>query len=387
MQSSMPTPMIWLATVIRVAIAPVLVGALGLLVESPRSASDLAAAAGLILLSAVHVLYWWRPWPSRPQRAVAAAASMVMINFVLLNLLGLAEPLLWLYPALIAGAGLRANAAALGVGLTALAAAAPIALAGRLIHPVDAVQPTDALGPSHSILLSIVLAGLGMTAVRQLIALNAELNATRAELADLAVAGERERLARELHDLLGRTLSLIAVKAELASRLSAKGDRSADAELADVQRLARQAVRDVREAVAGGHSPSVDAELAAAEAALRSVGITVSIENTAASIDPAHETTIAWALREAVTNVVKHSDARTCRIALAAADGATTLDVDDDGRGPVEATTGTGLNGLADRVHALGGTLEVGPSDGRGFRLRVRLGAVQPPRPKVEFAR
>ena len=119
-----------------------------------------------------------------------------MINFVLLNLLGLAEPLLWLYPALIAGAGLRVRAAAVGVGLTALAAAAPIALEGRLIHPVDAVQPTDALGPSHSILLSIVLAGLGMTAVRQLIALNAELHATRAELADLAVAGERERLAR-----------------------------------------------------------------------------------------------------------------------------------------------------------------------------------------------
>jgi two-component system, NarL family, sensor histidine kinase DesK len=379
--------MTWLATVIRVAIAPVLVGALGLLVESPGSATDLAAAAGLILLGAIHVLYWWRPWPTRQRRAVAAVAGMIMINFVLLNLLGLAEPLLWLYPALIAGAGLRVRAAAVGVGLTALAAAAPIAFEGRLIHPVDAVQPTDALGPSHSILLSIVLAGLGMTAVRQLIALNAELHATRAELADLAVAGERERLARELHDLLGRTLSLIAVKAELASRLSAKGDRSADAELADVQRLARQAVRDVREAVAGGHVPSIDVELAAAEVALRSVGIKVSVNNTAASIDPAHETTIAWALREAVTNVVKHSAARTCRIALDAADGCTTLDVDDDGRGPIGEGTGTGLEGLADRIHALGGTLEVGPSDGCGFRLRVRLGAAVPPRSQVGIAR
>jgi two-component system, NarL family, sensor histidine kinase DesK len=379
--------MTWLATVIRVAIAPVLVGALGLLVESPRSANDLAAAAGLILLGAIHVLYWWRPWPTRQRRAVAAVAGMIMINFVLLNLLGLAEPLLWLYPALIAGAGLRVRAAAIGVGLTALAAAAPIALEGRLIHPVDAVQPTDALGPSHSILLSIVLAGLGMTAVRQLIALNAELHATRAELADLAVAGERERLARELHDLLGRTLSLIAVKAELASRLSTKGDRSADAELADVQRLARQAVRDVREAVAGGHVPSIDVELAAAEVALRSVGIQVRVDNTAASIDPAHETTIAWALREAVTNVVKHSDARTCRIALGTADGSTTLDVDDDGRGRVGEGRGTGLEGLANRIHALGGTLEVGPSDGRGFRLRVRLGAVLPPHSQLEIAR
>ncbi|MDQ6669839.1 MAG: histidine kinase, partial [Chloroflexota bacterium] len=262
----MPKTMIWLATVIRVAIAPVLVGALGLLLESPQSASDLAAAAGLLLLGTIHVLYWWRPWPSRQRRAVVAVASMIVINFVLLNLLGLAEPLLWLYPALIAGAGLHVRAAAIGVGLTALAAAAPIALEGSLIHPVDAIQATDALGPSHSILLSIVLAGLGMTAVRQLISLNAELHATQAALADLAVASERERLAHELHDLLGRTLSLIAVKAELASRLSGKGDPSADAELADVQRLARQAVRDVREAVTGAHTPSVDAELAAAEA-------------------------------------------------------------------------------------------------------------------------
>jgi len=234
--------------------------------------------------------------------------------------------------------------------------------------------------------LSIVLAGLGMTAVRQLIALNADLHATRAELADLAVAGERDRLARELHDLLGRTLSLIAVKAELASRLSAKGDRSAEAELADVQRLARQAVRDVREAVAGGHAPSVDSELAAGEAALHSVGIQVSVDNTAASIDPAHETTIAWALREAVTNVVKHSGARTCRIALYAANGCTTLDVDDDGHGPVGEGTGSGLEALADRIGALGGTIEFGPRGGSGFRLRVRLGAAVPPRPTVEIA-
>src|SRR6266851_7675538 len=133
----MPTTMIWLATVIRVTIAPVLVGALVLLVESPRSASDLSAAAGLILLSAIHVLYWWRPWPTSQRRAVAAAVGMVVTNFVLLNLLGLTQPLLWLYPALIVGAGLPPPAAAVGVGLTALAAAAPLAVAGSLVHPVD----------------------------------------------------------------------------------------------------------------------------------------------------------------------------------------------------------------------------------------------------------
>jgi two-component system sensor histidine kinase DesK len=370
--------MTWLPTTIRVAIAPLLVGVLFLLVEPGRSARDLAAAVGLAVLAGIHVLYWWRPWLGQQRGAVAALGGMVVTNFVLLNLLGLAEPLLWLYPALIAGAGLRMPMAVVGVALTALAAAAPMAVEGGLIEPLHAFQPGPTFGPGHAILLSIVLAGLGMTAVRQLIAVNAELHATRAELADLAVAGERDRLSRELHDLLGRTLSLIAVKAELASRLSAKSDPSAKAELGDVQRLARQAVRDVREAVAGGRAPTVDAELAAAEAALQSVGIKASIDNSAASIDPAHETTIAWALREAVTNVVRHSGARTCRIALDAADGSTTLDVDDDGRGPVGEGTGTGLDGLADRIHALGGTLEVGPSEGRGFRLRVQLGALVP---------
>src|SRR5204862_2816691 len=133
------------------------------------------------------------------------------------------------------------------VGLLAVAAGVPAEM--------ESMHLARMLGPGHAILLAVALAGLGMTAVRQLIALNADLHATRAELADLAVAGERERLARELHDLLGRTLSLIAVKAELASRLSAKGDSSAEAELGDVQRLARQAVRDVREAIAGDHAP------------------------------------------------------------------------------------------------------------------------------------
>src|SRR5919198_1187640 len=252
----MPSSMTWLAIVIRITIAPVLLGTLAVVLHSQGAGSDIAAAIGLLVLATIHIAYWWDPWQRSQAVAVAAAGSMVVLNFLLLNLLGLAEPLLWLYPALVAGAGLRAPVAVAAIGLTALAAAAPLALEGRLVHPVDPLHPAEALGPSHSVLLSIVLAGLGMNAVRQLIAVNADLHATRAELADLAVAGERERLARDLHDLLGRTLSLIAVKAELASRLSAKGDPSAEAELADVQRLARDAVREVRDAVTASHGAS-----------------------------------------------------------------------------------------------------------------------------------
>lgn len=382
----MPPKMVWLANVVRLAIAPVFLGALALAVEPRRSVSDLAAAAGLVLLGAIHMLYWWRPWPAGPRRSVAAAAGMVLTNFVLLHLLGLAQPLLWLYPALIAGAGLRAPAAAVGVGLTALAAVVPLGLLEGP-HVLGGPLVDRTLGPDHSIVLSIALAGLGMTAVRQLIAVNADLHATKAELAGLAVASERERLARELHDLLGRTLSLIAVKAELAGRLSATGDPASEAELRDVQQLARHAVREVREAVAGDWARGVVAELAAARLALQTAGIEARVPNAAVAVDPAHETTVAWALREAVTNVVRHSGARTCRIAIEAAGGATALEVVDDGRGPAGGDAGTGLAGLADRVRALGGTFEAGPGETGGFTLRVRLGAAVRPVPKVEVAR
>jgi len=377
----MPPGMIWLATGVRMAVVPVFLGALFLLVEPRRPSVDLAAAAGLVLLGAIHLLFWRQPWPGRRRRAVVAAGAMILTNLVLLDLLGLAQPLLWLYPALIVGAGLPAATAIVGVGLTALVAAAPIAPGVTSGGTFPSPEP---FGPSHSILLSIAFAGLGMVAVRQLIARNADLHATRAELADLAVARERERLALELHDLLGRTLSLIAVKAELASRLSAKGDPSAEAELGDVQSLARQAVRDVREAVAGGYAPTVAAELSAARTALHAAGIEPRIDTITTNVDPVHETAIAWALREAVTNVVKHSGARTCHIALDAADGSTLLEIEDDGRGPIGGVAGAGLGGLADRIHALGGTVEVGPCDGSGFLLRVRLSSAEPAAAHVE---
>ncbi len=156
---------------------------------------------------------------------------------------------------------------------------------------------------------------------------------------------------------------------------TASGDPSAQGEMRDVQQLAREAIREMRDAVSGSRVPSVAAELAAAPVVLGTAGIEASVDESPVEIDPAHEAMIAWALREAVTNALKHSSARTCRISLRAADGVTALDVIDDGRGVVDDEAGTGLNGLARRVHALGGTFEAGPGEAGGFRLRVRLGA------------
>src|SRR5262249_5534980 len=166
------------------------------------------------LLGAIQLAYWWRPWPVRQRRAVVALAAMIPPIALLQQVLPAPQPLLWLYPAIVAGAGLPAPLSAAVVGVMALAAVFPL-------PPTDHTGAALVLGTTHTLLLSTVLAGLGMAAVRQLILVNADLQATRAELAELAVARERERLARDLHDLLGRTLSLIAVKAELAARLSA----------------------------------------------------------------------------------------------------------------------------------------------------------------------
>ena len=213
----MPRKMIWLVSVVRLAIMPVFLGTLFLWLDPQRSARDLIAGAGLAVLGATHLFYWWRPWPAQQRRAVVLAALMVLTNLILLHVLDLSEPLVWLYPALVVGTGLRPSLAPIGVAFMGLAAVLPGGTTGiREAHAVGPGHPillTMVLGPSHVILLAVVLAGLGMTAVRQLIAVNADLLATRAELAELAVTAERERLARELHDVLGRTLALIAVKA------------------------------------------------------------------------------------------------------------------------------------------------------------------------------
>src|SRR5437867_4011683 len=144
----MRSDMRWLVAVVRLAIAPVLLGALFLWIAPNASERNPAAGLGLVLLAAIHLLYWRRPWPTRPARAIAAAAAMVATNAVLVHVLGLPQPLVWLYPALVIGAGLRASVAAAGVGLLALAAVVPIDL--------DATAAGRALGSGHWILLSVV---------------------------------------------------------------------------------------------------------------------------------------------------------------------------------------------------------------------------------------
>lgn len=186
---------------------------------------------------------------------------------------------------------------------------------------------------------------------------NARLRMAQEEVERLAKTAERERIARDLHDLLGHTLSLITLKAELAGKLVERDPERAGREIREVERISREALREVRTAIAGYRSEGMPAELARARLALEAAGVRIEYFTQPVALAPAQETVLALALREAVTNVVRHAGAGTCRITLEQTAGETRLEVSDDGRGG-SAPEGIGLASMRERVEGLGGRLE-----------------------------
>lgn len=195
------------------------------------------------------------------------------------------------------------------------------------------------------------------------------------EIEHLATVAERERIARDLHDVLGHTLSMIVLKSELAAKLAGRDPERAAAEIRDVESAARRTLQEVREAIRG-YRPTLEDEVRRAGAMLRAAGITATYEFEHVALTQAAEETLALALREAVTNVVRHSGADSCRIRMVAEANSVRLDVIDDGRG-TPTPEGVGLRGMRDRVQAGGGTLE--RLAGKGTHLRVTLPIVRPP--------
>ena len=197
------------------------------------------------------------------------------------------------------------------------------------------------------------------------------LRLANAAIADLAANQERTRLARDLHDLLGHSLTTITVKSGLARRVLESGaeqDR-AIAEVRDVEELSRQAMAEVRAAVSGYHAISLATEVASARATLRAAGIAADLPHAVDDVRADLREAFAWVLREGVTNVLKHSGATTCVVRL----GPTWLEVRDDGRGLGDAVRGNGLRGLAERVRVVGAELET-RSGADGFVLRASVG-------------
>jgi two-component system sensor histidine kinase DesK len=206
---------------------------------------------------------------------------------------------------------------------------------------------------------------------------NRELAEARSELARMAVAEERERFARDLHDLLGHSLSVITLKAELAGRLLPAQPAEAARELADVERVARQALGEVRDAVSGYSKPTLDGEIEGARMALSAAGIEAAVQRPAVTLHDDAEAVLAWAVREGATNVIRHSGARHCTLTLAATLGGASVEVLDDGGGSVAngdgGRAGSGLSGLIARAGAVHGRVEAGDRPEGGYRLLVTV--------------
>ena len=200
----------------------------------------------------------------------------------------------------------------------------------------------------------------------------AALKLSQAEVRRLAAVAERERIGRDLHDLLGHTLSLITIKAELAARLAGRGDRRAEQEIREVERISRDALREIREAVTGFRRADLDAELASARLACQAADVQLTVERPRLDMPPDQEGVLAMCLREAITNVVRHAGASRCRASLVREGGWACLTVEDDGRGGT-IREGAGLAGMRDRVELAGGELKIETE--RGVTLTVRLPA------------
>ena len=234
----------------------------------------------------------------------------------------------------------------------------------------------------------VFVSALAAFGVSQLIQRNMQLAEARNEITRLALAEERNRFARDLHDILGHSLTVVAVKAELAGRLASLDPARAEAEIADVERIARQALADVRAAAAGYREVTLDGELASARTALAAADIEAGLPDQEISgIPRPRQELFGWAVREGVTNVIRHSGATRCVIRVTPDE----VEISDDGVGPGQCPSaqagpaedteawpdrpaaGHGLRGLRERATTEGGVVSVGRSALGGFVLRVRM--------------
>ncbi|MET9764236.1 histidine kinase [Streptomyces sp. NPDC006372] len=269
-------------------------------------------------------------------------------------------------------------------------AALPLRMARWTIPATCALLSAVALAvpEGHSflagLLIPALLGGFAMTGVRELVRTTIALREARATVAQLAANEERLRLARDLHDLLGHSLSLITLKSELAGRMLPDHPGKAAQQVADIEQVSRQALVDVREAVTGYRRPRLSAELAGARVALTAAGVTAELpaDPGPVGVPEESESALAWALREAITNVVRHSGARRCTVELLhrqTLDGPMLeLTVEDNGSGGRSGGShGNGLTGLTERLAKAGGTLEASPHK-HGFRLVARVPTAGP---------
>jgi two-component system sensor histidine kinase DesK len=199
---------------------------------------------------------------------------------------------------------------------------------------------------------------------------NAELKLSQAEIKRLARVAERERIARDLHDVLGHTLSMIAVKSELAERLVDQDPETARTEVRSMGQTAREALADVRQAISGYQQQSLDESIEHVRLSLAAADIDAAIEVEAVDLPPRTQAMLALVLREAATNIIRHSGARSCRIALTSEPKSVSLSIRDDGGGRIRMD-GNGVQGMRARIESLGGRLDIGRDGAASLQAHI----------------
>ncbi|ALN85007.1 sensor histidine kinase [Lysobacter capsici] len=341
--------------------------------------------ASLLYLSFVFIpLFFWQPPWWIIAMAIASVVAFLPIYWAFYR--GGSKLRLWLVLA-VAGIGYGVLPYGIGGGTYLIFAAGMIAsflprwhglaLAVALfaIFSVEAlwILPPE-FSPVSSVLIQTLVGAIvyaGVLAARSRELRNAELRLTQEEVRRLASLAERERIGRDLHDLLGHTLSVVVLKSQLAARLLEHDKKAAQDQICEVERVAREALTQVREAVAGIRANGLQAELAAARLAL--LGGEISLDHKLAPVDiPLNvEAALALALRESVTNVLRHARARRVDVELTQdARGGIVLRIADDGRGGVSGE-GHGLTGMRERLHSVGGVVEIESPHGAGTRLSL----------------
>jgi len=218
-----------------------------------------------------------------------------------------------------------------------------------------------------------IIIGAGNTFFAERNRMNRRLRKANEEIENLAKVAERERIARDLHDVLGHTLSVITLKAELAGKLIERDPERAGKEIREVENISRQALSDVRDAIRGYRTKGLAAELAQAKATLETAGVSVQCDAaTTLQIPAMQESVLSLAVREGVTNVVRHANARNCRLRVEQQNSSCRLEIADDGQGFV-SMEGNVLRGMRERVEMLGGTLDRRNKSGTTLTITLPL--------------
>lgn len=332
-------------------------------VSGPDPVSATLLTIHVVVLGAFYIvlppLLWGRSWK------ITAIAYLLFIGYVCLAIPMIGVNVIWLLIYVPIMAAMSWQPAPFVITTIAVIVGAQLV---TMLVTDTFVDYWYAAALTASISVMMLTFGEQIKAIRR-------LRDAQSEIARLAVVDERERFARDMHDVLGHSLTVVTVKSELARRLVSRDPERAEAEIADIERLSRAALADLRASVAGYREMTLATELSAANAALVAADVTPHLPVSADVVAPELRETFAWILRETITNVVRHAHAKNCWVALEKR----AIIVGDDGAGmPGTIPAGHGLDGLRQRAQSVGAVLTVQPGDDGGTTVSVRADASRP---------